>query len=315
MPVASKVFPDVKFFLKNSETTRAFTQIPFTGSAGNPVYPNANFNNQHDNSEPYVNLVTLSNLYELKAPTLLGLAEVSGSTVTAYTGSEGLFDNVGEDNYLLYRLDSDDFFGAADTLRVLGYIQSKTNGDEVILTDTPPSETTGQILEVFSWEGEVTAETLETLNFNFQDNFYMVVKNADYTGSNHNGVLYIDTARTSSNYTNNPQPFAYSTSKLINPNYFKLQRISEIKKPYISEVDVTNIPCSIKGVSKWSEKELFENSLTSIAQNTIPYWSVYEINPHTLSSTNLEKKTFYRLEMGDTLPSSQIYVNVGESEA
>jgi hypothetical protein len=136
----------------------------------------------------------------------------------------------------------------------------------------------------------------------------MVVKNADYTTGNHDAVLLIDTARTSSDYTTYPQPFAYSPSKIINPEYFKLERISKVFKPLVEE-EVTNIvTCSIKGVSKWSEKELFQDLVSTIPLDEIPYWSVYEINPQSDSIYHLDRNTFYRLTVKDSLPSSRVYV-------
>lgn len=310
MAATTKTYTDIRFFLKNPETTRAFEEIEFTGTnvpVGSPIYPNADFNNQHDNEEPYVNLVTLSNLYELKSPTSLGVAEVDGTTIREYTPTnQDIFENLQPGNYILYRID-DQGDGPSDLLRVLGYVSSVVDSTEIILRELPPAETNGQLLQVFSWEGNVDSTTLKTLNFNFQDNFYMVVKNTDYTSTNHDGVLYIDTARTAINYNNPPAAFAYSISKIINPNYFTLQRISKSRDPETSEVDVTNIQCSIKGVSKWSEKEKFEG-LTSVPLNQIPYWSVYEINPFHTSNTHLDKRTFYRLTIPDWLPSSRVYV-------
>ncbi len=307
MPVLNKTYSDIRFFLKNAETKRAFVDIPFTGSAGSPVYPNANFDNVQLEDEPYIDLPDLENKYKLRIPTYLGDVTVTNNTVTAETGSEGCFDNVAAENYLLYRL-SGEGSGDADMLRVLGYIQTKTDGDEVILSDPPPSETNGQILEVFSWEGAIPTNGLKELDFTFSDNFYMLVKNVDYTTSSgkHDGVLYINTALT--NYTVTPQPFAYSSSRIINPNFFSLQRISKVRNPKKSQVDATNIPCSIVGVSKWSELALFQNA--TIADDQIPYWSVYEINPKFNSTDHLDKNTFYRLVISDTLPTSKIAASV-----
>lgn len=304
MPVLNKTYSDIRFFLKTPETTAAFVTTPFTGSAaGTAVYPNANFNNQDLENEPFIDLPDLESKYRLYAPTYLGNVTVTNNTVTAEAGSEGCFDNVVAENYLLYRF-TDDGSGDADMLRVLGYIQTKTSGDEVILSDPPPSETNGEILEVFSWEGTIPASGLKELDFRFSDNFYMVVKNVDYSTSSgkHDGVLYINTALT--NYTANPQPFAYSSSRIINPNFFSLQRISKVRNPKKSQVEVTNIPCSITGVSKWSELALFQNA--TITDDQIPYWSVYEINPKFNSTEHLDKVTFYRLVISDTLPTSKI---------
>ena len=72
----------------------------------------------------------------------------------------------------------------------------------------------------------------------------------------------------------------------------------------ISETVVT-VPCTIKGISKWSEKSMFE-TLASVPLNEIPYWSVYEVNPYGTSTNHLDRNTFYRVTVFDTLPSSQI---------
>lgn len=309
MPATTKSYTDIKFFLKTPETIAAFTSIPFTGSGAEEVYPNEDFDNVREEEEPFVNLPLLESNYGLKLPVVLGSATVTGTTVT-HSSSPGMFTNVSVGNYLLYRIEGegDD---AIDGLKVLGYIQTKTSNDVVVLSKTPPSEALSPtVLEVFSWEDD--PETLKVLNFNFADNFYMVVKNADYTTSNHDGVLYIDTARTSTNYTNNPQPFAYSASKIIHPGYFSLQRISKTRNPETSEVDVTNIQCSISGVSKWSEKSMFEDLQSTIPQNQIPYWSVYEINPRSDSTSHLDKRTFYRLTISDSLPTSKVVSNYVE---
>ena len=297
---ALKTFTDIKFFPKIDQTILAFEGTPFTGSSATYPYPNANFDNDGQNS-PFIDLVELQANHMLETPTSLGIATVSGTTVT---GTGDLFADVEPSNYLLYRIDGEGS-GTSDQLRVLGYIASKTNSNTVVLESSPPSETTGEDLEVFSWEGDVSELTLKSLNFNFADSFYMVVKNNNYTSTNHNGVLYIDTAKTASNYNNNPIAFAYSPDRYINTNYFSLQRISKVKSPDVSEIETTLIPCSIKGVSTYSEKSLFEN-LESIPLSTIPYWSVYLVNPHHTSNLNLDKKTFYRLTISDTLPSSQI---------
>lgn len=307
MPVANKTYTDIKFFLKTPETIEAFTTIPFNGTVRDPEeYPNETFDNVELENEPFIDLPTLEANFRLVTPEYIGEGNVNGTTIDT-NGNDG-FINVAAGNYLLYRFTGDGT-GTLDELRVLGLIDSKTNDDTVELTALPPSEADGNSVELYTWTGEVNSDTLKVLNFNFSDNFYMVVKNADYTGTNHDGVLYIDTARTVSNYNKSPQTFAYSASKIINPNFFKLQRISKTRYPQTSEVDTTNIQCTIKGVSKWSEKSMFENLQSSIVQNQIPFWSVYEIDPKGGDVSHLDKKSFYRLTVEAVLPSSQIYNN------
>ena len=314
MPVANKTYTDIRFFLKTPETIRAFTEIPFNGTVRDPEeYPNANFDNVELENEPYIDLPTLEANFKLVAPEYIGDGNVNSTTIDT-NGNDG-FTNVSVNNYLLYRFTGDGS-GTLDDLRVLGYISSKTSNDIVELSAPAPAEADGNSVELYSWTGAVDATTLKVLNFNFADNFYMAVKNVDYVAAsgNHDAVLNIDTSRTSNNYNNSPQVFAYSSSKIINPNFFSLQRISKSKNPIISDVDITNIPCSIVGITKWSEPEKWAGELTAITEPRTPFWSVYEINPKFTSTDHLDKNTFYRLVINDVLPSAQIYVNVTPPE-
>jgi hypothetical protein len=313
MPVANKTYTDIRFFLKTPETIRAFTQIPFNGTVRDPEeYPNADFDNVELENEPYIDLPTLEANFRLIAPEYIDMGEADPINTTTITGT---FDNVSEDNYLLYRFTGEGE-GTLDELKVYGYIATKVDNTEVTLSAPPPAETIGIGVELYSWTGEVDATTLKALNFNFADNFYMAVKNVDYVAASgkHDAVLNIDTSRTSNNYNNSPQVFAYSSSKIINPNFFSLQRISKSKNPIISDVDITNIPCSIVGITKWSEPEKWAGELTAITEPRTPFWSVYEINPKFTSADHLDKNTFYRLVINDVLPSAQIYVNVATPE-
>lgn len=322
IPAINKIYSDIKFFLKNAETTKAFVDTAFRGDSDGYLqedgvtkipYPNEDFDNTLENV-PYIDLDYLSQLYELKSPELLEESagvSLDGFTVTA---ASECFADIPIDTYILYRLSGDQ-----GGLKVLGYIQSKTSDTEVVLSSAAPEETQEAQIEIYSWTGELNAETLNVLNFNFQDSFYMVVKNADYSAPGaHDAVLLIDTTKTASNYTTFPQPFAYSLSRIANPNYFSLQRISKVKNPTILEENVINIQCSIKGVSKWSEKSLIETSVGTINPTTIPYWSVYEIDPNPNSNIHLDKKTFYRLIINDFnpggLPSSRIYFDTTPPE-
>jgi hypothetical protein len=311
-PVINKTYTDIKFFVKNAETTKAFVEIPFTGTGnthGGVIYPNADFSNLNTGIYPYIDLVNLSTNYEITAPISLGTGTVEGNTVT---GDTSIFTDISIKTYLLYRNDAiTTYEGAASNLKVLGYVQTKTSNTVVVLSADVPVELEDLTLELFTWEGTNNDENLNTLNFNFQDNFYMVVKNADYEADSdeHDAVLLIDTARTSANYTTSPQPFAYSANKIINPGYFSMERISKIYNPITAEEDenITRIPCSIKGVSKWSEKSMFEGSIAGVDTDEIPYWSVYEVIPHANSGTHLDKNSFHRLTIRDSLPSSEVF--------
>lgn len=316
-PAINKTYSDIKFFVKNADTTKAFSEIPFTGTAdGYPSledpevlipYPNETFDNENTGVYPYIDLINLSNLYELKVPINLGTGTVSGNTVT---GDGDIFTNIETKTYLLYRDAEESYLGYADGLKVLGYVVTKNSDSVVVLSTNVPVDLETMNMEIFSWEGDENLTTLNNFNFSFKSNFYMVVKNADYTLGNHDAVLLIDITRNSTNYTSYPQPFAYSNDRIINPNYFSFQRISKVYKPLESEEVAVNIPCSIKAISKYSEKAMFENFTEGIPTGEIPYWSVYEISPQLDSFEHLDKKTFYRLTVKDSLPSSRVYVNV-----
>lgn len=323
VPAINKTYSDIRFFVKNPETTEAFAEIPFTGTADGYLqddgttripYPNEDFDNVDTSVYPFINLQYLSDNYELKAPVNLGTGTVEGDTVT---GDTSIFTDVEINTYLLCRSGEETYGGDADGLRVLGFVTSKTSSTEVILSQNAPIDLEGISLEIFTWEGPDNLTYLNNFNFNFRDNFYMAVKNADYTTSNHDGILLIDRAKTASNYTKSPQPFAYSPERIINPNYFSFQRISKPNKPlnpqFNSEGDFTvvDIPCTIKAISKWSEKAMFENMVSSIPLNKIPFWSIYEIDPQLGTQTHLDRNTFYRIVIKDVLPSSRIFVQTG----
>jgi hypothetical protein len=311
VPAINKTYPDIKFFVKNAETTKAFAEIPFTGTGNGYLqpdgttriaYPNSNFNNTNTTVYPFIDLPTLSTNYQIKPPTYLGDGTVSGKTVT---GELNMFSTISINTYLLYR-ESDSGSSEPSGLKVLGYIQTKTSNTVVVLSEDVLVDLEVLTLELFSWTGTNNVDNLNTFNFNFQDSFYMVVKNANYTSTNHDAVLLIDTARTSGNYTNSPQPFAYSANKIINTKYFSIERITKVYKPLTEEEDVNIVivPCTIKGVSTYSEKSLFPTGGVPLVN--IPFWSVYEVTPYGTSTNHLDRNTFYRVTVFDTLPSSQI---------
>jgi hypothetical protein len=215
----------------------------------------------------------------------------------------GIFTSISTNTYLLYR-DVEAGSTGSSNLKVLGYIQTKTSNTVVVLSENVLEEIESLYLELFTWPGTNNVDNLNTLNFNFQDSFYMAVKNANYTSTNHDAVLLIDVDRTSTNYTDSPQPFAYSADRIINPAYFTIERITKVYKPLIEEEEIVSIPCTIKGISTYSEKSMFPTGGVSLVN--IPFWSVYEIIPYTISGTHLDKNTFYRLTINDVLPSSQI---------
>ena len=336
VPAINKTYTDIKFFLKNAETTKAFEEISFTGTSDGYLqdnnvtkiaYPNEDFDNSIEDN-PNIDLPYLSAAYEIKIPEFLDTGTVGADGVTV-NGDGPCFADVPVGMYLLYRIAEEDT--DLNNLRVLGYIQTKTSDDEVILSSAAPADTAELAsIEIFSWPEDwdlpFNIKDLNALNFHFQDSFYMVVKNPDFDfeSGNHDAVLLIDTAKTASNYTTFPQPFAYSNSRILNPNYFSLQRISKVFNPTKPETDqngdpiVVNIPCSIKGVSKWSEKSMFANTNITNGDNRIPFWSVYEIDPNPGFNIHLDRKSFYRLTINTTtpggLPSSKVFNNPNPTE-
>jgi hypothetical protein len=313
VPAINKTYSDIRFFVKNAETTRAFAEKTFTGTVDGYlqpdgttriVYPNSNFNNTNTGVEPFIDLPTISTNYQITSPISLGTGGVTGNSVDG----TGIFSSIAETTYLLYRdNDGGPYGGTSSNLKVLGYVQTKVSSNKVLLSEPAPVVLEGLDLELFSWTGSNNAEFLNTLYFNFRDSFYMVIKNVDYTTSsgNHDAVLLIDTARTSTNYTNTPQPFAYSADRIINPTYFSIERITKVYKPSAEEETVVTVPCTIKGISKWSEKSMFE-TLASVPTNQIPFWSVYEITPYGAPTSRLNMNTFYRVTINDSLPSSKV---------
>jgi len=300
MPVASKNFTDIRFFLKNDVTTAAFVNTTFNGTnAGANVYPNQTFTN----TSP-VDLVGLSNSYEIKLPTELGVGSVAGDQKELFS-DDPIFENVSNGDYILYRNTADEDSG---DLKVLG-IANIISGDFTSLEMYENS---------LIYEADATFYSLSknanSFGFPADANFYMLVKNADYTTGNHDGVLNIVTSAI------NPSSsvFAYGANRIINTQFFKLQRISKINNASVYDENslmdpgaLENISCTIKGVTKYSEPSLFGS--TTITQDLIPYWSVYEINPYGDSGTHFSKNTIYRIDIPSaSLPSARVILPTDE---
>lgn len=289
MPTASKTFTDVRFFLKTPETTAAFTTA-FTGEGGEEVYPTETF----DNTSP-VNLISLAQNYQIVFPTSLGTITVSTANATV-TGASGIFDDVEIGDTILYRSDAED----TGALKVLGKVADVVSGTEITLTKNSPVSSSPTV-----YKGYLFHKNNNVSAFNPAENFYMVVKNSDYsdTGS-HDGVLNINTSLT----TASSGAFAHGTGRNVNSTYFVIQRISKENIPDERETSTVNISCTIKGISTLSEPSMFPT--TTIPTDTIPYWSVYEINPLGSTSENLKKDTVYRINIpGNSLPSAQVVAN------
>lgn len=291
-----KTFTDIRFFLKTPETVEAFETTNFFGPDDEKFqYPSTNFDN-NTIQYPVSNLteVTLSEKFQIKSPTSLGEAHVEGDV--NLISDDDIFAEVGEGDYIFYKLTSED----PDELKVLGRIFQKINATTLVLEfDAPIANNLTVDVYKFSRNDRVA-------NFDFSSTFYMLVKNVDYTTGNHDGILSIDRYKSTPPSVN--PVFAYSSARKINPAYFSLQRISKINSPGESQVSVTNIESGIKGISKYSEKSMFENRISPIPVGTIPYWSVYEVNPYITTSVNLDKNTIFRVVLNDVLPADRVFV-------
>lgn len=296
-----KTFTDILFFYKNTVTTAALVNETFHGPDDvRPVYPTENF----DDNTTIIESIALTeqeliNTHSMTLPSSLGQATIGNNNEV--TSATNIFENAVSGDFLLYKLTSET---GIESLKVLGIIDEVISDLKVLLHDNAPVPNS-TIVDVYYLDKDDNI-----LNFKFDDNFYMVVKNTNYTGTNHDGVLAIDRNKTSSP-TSSPL-MAFSNSRQANTIYFKLQRMSKKNSPGESEIQITYVPCSIIGLSKYSEKSLFQNLVSSIPVGEIPYWSVYEVNPHLTSTTNLDKNTFFRLVIPDVLPSDQVFVQTGQ---
>ena len=288
MPTALKTFTDVRFFLKTSETTAAFT-TPFTGSNAEVIYPNATF----DNTSP-IDLISLAQNNQVIFPTSLG-AVITNFTTTVTSGTSGAFDNLEIGDTILYRTSTED----VGALKVLGEVAAIASGTSLTLTKNSPITGSTQVAYRLSKHNN-------TAGFNPADNFYMVVKNVDYTPDSdaHDAVLNINTAATSTTSVT----FAYGPNRILKSTYFTIERISKEGTPDEREATPVSIMCTIKGISSFSEPSMFPT--TTIDTDTIPYWSVYEINPLGETSETLRKNTIYRINIpGNSLPAAQVVAN------
>jgi hypothetical protein len=286
MPKAFKTFTDIRFFLKNAETTAAFT-TPFTGSGAEVIYPNENFNN----TSP-IDLISLAQNNQVVFPILLGAVNTF-STTNVTSGTAGAFNSVEAGDTILYRTSAED----NGSLKVLGQVAAFVSGTQITLTKNAPITGTTQIAYRFP-------KNNNTVSFNPADNFYMVVKNPDYTAGLHDAVLNIDT---SASFTTSIT-FAYGFTKTLVSTYFTIQRISKEGIPDEREATPVSIACTIKGISSFSEPSMFPT--TTIPTDSIPYWSVYEINPLGESNENLRKNTIYGINVvTNSLPAAQVVAN------
>lgn len=275
-----KIISDIKFFLKNPETTEAFSKDITTFSS---TYPNATFNNVAPTINPNVNLIDLSNKYEIKKPTFLG----SGGIDTGYpnlTSATDIFETCHVGDLLLYGDDP-------DNLQIFGTIETIVSDAEVTISNTFDEDIGPVDIYVFSKYNEAKS-------FGFNDSFYMVIKNPNIVSSKHEGIVNIDTT------INSPTAlvFAYGNNRIANPSFFSLKRISE-KTKYsegLTSTEITNeenIQCFITGISTLSEQS--NDVIVEISDAQIPLWSVYEVNPYGITDSHFIANTTYRLTVCD----------------
>lgn len=303
MPTGSKSFTTVKFFLKNTATTAAFTAT-FKGGTISP-YPKADFSDLSSISQ-----------YEIISPILLGNALFgTAAPATNKVDNDGDFDftdsfsgytpAVGD--YLLF----DNGVDGEANLQVLGKIASFVGTDIVILDKVPTALSTSGVggKNIYLFPSSVSGNA-----FSPEDNFYLVLKNPDFvTGSNkHDSVLNIDTAVTTPAST----VFGYGVNRTANPTYFKTIRISQnaivdsgLNTTEILEENTNNnIPSKIIPISTYAQGS---TSIGPINLDQIPFWSVYEVNPYGDTSSVFNKQTFYKVQIEESLPAKQVTLVTG----
>lgn len=289
----TKSFSEVKFFLKNPDTTSAFTA---TFRGGTTPYP----------LEDFSDLDATIGEYEVIAPILLGDADFSSSSDEV--DNNGAFDftdafsgyTPAAGDYLLF----DNGVDGEANLQVLGKILTVDSTDVVTLAKNPTAtETSGN---VYLFPKSVSGNA-----FLPGDNFYLVVKNPDYvtSSSNHDAVLNINTAVT----TPNADVFAYGPNRTANPTYFRTIKISQnaVLDAGLTTSQIaseTNIPSKITAISTYSQGS---TSLGPINLDQIPFWSVYEVNPYGDTSSVLNKQTFYKVQIDEELAAKQITLVTG----
>lgn len=299
----NKNFTEVKFFLKNTATTAAFTT---TFRGGSTPYPLANFSD----------LDATIGQYEVIAPTLLGAAlfgsatantdevksEISSVVNFSFNNETSAGYDIVAGDYLLFDNGTD---GEAN-LQVLGKITSIDSNTIVTLDKVPTALSTSGSggKNVYHFPKSVAGNA-----FAPGDNFYLVVKNPDYTTGNHDAVLNINTAVT----TPTADVFAYSTNRTANPTYFKTIRISQnaVLDSGLTSVQIaaeTNISSKITAISTYAQGS---TSVGPINLDSIPYWSVYEVNPYGDTSSVFNKQTFYKVQIDESLPAKQITLVTG----
>lgn len=298
----NKSFSNVKFFLKNAETTAAFAGKTFKG--GTTPYPLANFSD----------LNASIGQYEIISPILLGNAFFgTAGPEDNQVDNDGDFDFTDEfsgytpavGDYLLFNNGVD---GEAN-LQVLGKIANINNASIVTLDKVPTAATTSDTTpggnaykSVYLFPASVAGNA-----FKPEDNFYLVLGTVDYTTSSgyHDAIPNINSSATSPTGT-----FAYGVKNTLNPEYFKTIQISQnavmdsgLTTELIGEQE--NISATISPVSTYAGGSTLTGP-TNVSQ--IPYWAVYEVNPYGVTSSVFNKQTFYKVQIEESIPAKQIEV-------
>jgi hypothetical protein len=277
-----KTITDIKFFLKNAETTTAFSKsiTPFSST-----YPNSSFNDVAPTVNPSVNLIDLSDKYQIKDPTNIGAGVFDiTSTILEDYNDDGIFITCHAGDMILSG-------ASVDELLIVGTIISIADDNNSAVLETEPNISSGTYADIY-----VFSKYNEAKTFNFNDSFYMVIKNPNIVPSKHEGIVNIDTT------ANSPSAliFAYGNNRTANPTFFSLKKISK-RLHYnqgLTDAELTseeNIPCRIDGISTYAEQT--GAVVTTIPDSAIPLWSVYEVNPYLFTSTNFSKNTTYRLNV------------------
>lgn len=305
----NKNFTEVKFFLKNTATTQAFTTQFKAGATPYPL-------------EDFSDLNASIGEYEVIAPILLGIAWFGNamSPNTNQVDNDGDFDFT--DSFLGYTPAVGDYLlfdngvdGEAN-LQILGKIATINNSSNVTLDKVPTaattSDTTGsggnQYKSIYLFPKSVAGNA-----FLPGDNFYLVLKNPDYVdgSGNHDAVININSAVT----TPTSSVFAYGTNRTANPTYFRTIRISQnaVVDAGLTTGEIssqTNIASKITPISSYSQGS---TDIGPINSDLIPFWSVYEVNPYGDTSSVFNKQTFYKVQIDESLPAKQITI-VGGGE-
>ena len=300
--MANKNFTEVKFFLKNTDTTAAFTTL-FKGGA--TPYP----------LEDFSDLNTSIGDYEIISPIFLGIGYFGDAmgpntnqvdndgdfsfndAVSGYTPAVG--------DYLLF----DNGVDGDANLQVLGKIATINSNSNVTLDKVPTAATTSDTTGTGGTDYKniyLFPKSVSGNSFIPGDNFYLVVKNPDYVSAsgNHDAVLNINTAVT----TPTSDVFGYGTNRNTNPTYFRMIQISQnaIVDSGLTSGEIasqSNIASTITAVSSYSQGS---TDIGPTNSSQIPYWSVYEVNPYGNTSSVFNKQTFYKVQIDESLPAKQV---------